>query len=863
MEITTKLVFAPKVPLEQEEKFKKILYHQIDQPFLVKINTTKLEIELDRKDSRVISGLKNLKIIFKSNKSITKPLILMASLSFNFWEFYSELFVWRVIEDENLNFEIIKAPNFEMRFSPISSMTDSLEVFQTKLAIIKDSENFEFNLSQFDEFIKIFDFYKAISNELNNDANFPILNQQFKSYYFVPISEKNIDLTFTEEVYDENGIIVGYKFTKKNYQNLNDKEQEKCIEVFDLQILGNKQDLRKIKIFGTNDCLYLSQQEKILNFDARCLQFSLINLMIKTKIIQKEIKKKNKESEFKSINQEYIVLTGSMKSANFEKLKLFKSVLYLNLYDLGQRTKIETIESSIKEITKATTNNAIELFEYIIGSKDLPNIEYSEFKGENKTKYLTNLDQSQRDAFLMATDGNPVSLIKGPPGTGKTHVIEAIINYLVRERKEKVLVSSQTHVAIDNVLDKIMSNSKMIIPKRITSRENKYDNEKIDETLFNIWNKNLQQFLNKSLNQKLSNQVITNLNNFKGKKIFDYSSKNYETKVIGVTTTASQTAGKKGHEVLKGFDWLIIDEVSKCPITEVIRYLPYVKRIIMVGDDYQLAPLLEFTKNDVKNFASYDEEKFDQLEKIYQESVFATLYDKAVKEKRVVQLNNNYRSVKDVLNIYNVFYDNQLENKRETISNKKVVFNIEENDVLNRSDVVFVEVKGGSEVKEGTSRYNVQELMATKYYLEQILKTTKNPETITIAAIFPYAAQIKRFSRENRKLINQVRETFKSFELNTVDAFQGQEADIVLVNTVVTDSSKTNFLSDFRRINVALSRAKDKLLIFGNSRVLQRIEMQIYNKSKQKYFNEIIQQIRYVNSGFIEFKGENNNGIRK
>jgi|GEM_PF-3994170 len=84
MEITTKLVFAPKVPLEQEEKFKKILYHQIDQPFLVKINTTKLEIELDRKDSRVISGLKNLKIIFKSNKSITKPLILMASLSFNF-----------------------------------------------------------------------------------------------------------------------------------------------------------------------------------------------------------------------------------------------------------------------------------------------------------------------------------------------------------------------------------------------------------------------------------------------------------------------------------------------------------------------------------------------------------------------------------------------------------------------------------------------------------------------------------------------------------------------------------------------------------------------------------------------------------
>lgn len=861
MEITTKLVFAPRIPKDQVEKFKKILYDQTYQPFLIKINTTKLEIIQDKKDLRAISGLKNLKIIFKPNKGIIKPLILMATLSFNFGEFCSELFVWRISEDENLNFETVKSPDFEMRFSFLRG--DSLELFQSKLVVIKDSENFEFNLSQFDDFIAIFNFYKAISNELNNDANFPILNQQFSSYYFVPIGEKNIDLTFAEKIYDDNDIIVGYKFTKKNYWNLNDEEQEKCLEVFDLQISGSKKELRKIKIFGANDCLYLSQQEKILNFDVKCLQFSLVNLAIKTKIVQKEIKKKNNESEFKSINQEYIVLTGSIQDADFKKLKLFKSILYLNLYDLGQRTKIETIESSIKEITKATTNNAIDLFEYIIGSKDLPNIVHSEFEARNREKFLTNLDQSQKAAFLMATDGNPVSLIKGPPGTGKTHVIEAIINYLVRERKEKVLVSSQTHVAIDNVLDKIMSDSKMIIPKRITNRKNKYDNEHIDKTLFNIWNKNLRQFLSKSLNQKISKQIITSLNSFKGKKLFDYSIKNHEIKVIGVTTTASQTAGKKGYEILKGFDWLIIDEVSKCPITEVIRYLPYVKRIIMVGDDYQLAPLLEFTKNDVKNFASYDEEKFDQLEKIYQESVFASLYDKALKERRVVQLNNNYRSVKDVLSIYNVFYDDQLQNKRETISTKKVFFNNEENNILNRSDVLFIEVIGGSEVKEGTSRYNVQELIATKYYLEQILKTTKKPETITIAAIFLYSAQIKRFSRENKKLINQVRETFKSFELNTVDAFQGQEADIVLVNTVVTDSSKANFLSDFRRINVALSRAKDKVLIFGNARVLQRIEMQIYNKPKRKYFNNIIEQISYVNKGFIEFKGENNNEIRK
>ena len=70
-------------------------------------------------------------------------------------------------------------------------------------------------------------------------------------------------------------------------------------------------------------------------------------------------------------------------------------------------------------------------------------------------------------------------------------------------------------------------------------------------------------------------------------------------------------------ELLEGYDWLIIDEVSKCPITEVLRYLPYDKKIIMVGDDFQLAPLLEFTKEEEQDLPSYDEDKFEKLKQIY------------------------------------------------------------------------------------------------------------------------------------------------------------------------------------------------------------------------------------------------------
>jgi len=94
----------------------------------------------------------------------------------------------------------------------------------------------------------------------------------------------------------------------------------------------------------------------------------------------------------------------------------------------------------------------------------------------------------------------------------------------------------------------------------------------------------------------------------------------------------------------------------------------------MVGDDYQLAPLLEFTKDVVKDLPSYNEELFDRLESTYQKSVFADIYDKALSTNRVVQLNENYRSLKSVLEIYNIFYQGKLLNLREKVNPKSVTF---------------------------------------------------------------------------------------------------------------------------------------------------------------------------------------------
>lgn len=191
-------------------------------------------------------------------------------------------------------------------------------------------------------------------------------------------------------------------------------------------------------------------------------------------------------------------------------------------------------------------------------------------------------------------------------------------------------------------------------------------------------------------------------------------------------------------------------------------------------------------------------------------SVFAKTLKKAEQVGRLVTLNVNYRSVAPVLNAYNIFYDRQLINMREKVKPQKVVFT-DKFPIFNAKDIFFVDVKNGKEAKENTSRYNVEELRATAEILNDLMENTINPTTVSVSAIFPYAAQIEKFQRRYLDMINKAKKHFKSFEIDTVDAFQGRETDIVLVNTVVTDMSQRNFLNDFRRINVSMSRARDNL----------------------------------------------------
>ena len=802
----------------------------------VKINTNKKTIKFDAKDARFIKSIDNVKLCYERKGGGIVGFV--GNLQCDFRPPFGGMFFVKKVFEEETDFKTLKGVLTRTKF--VYSGYSPMTIDQTREALnfLANSNEFEYNIGQFNEFMEIFNFYKKLSDELNNNITYPVVSKT-ESYFFVPADVKEFDSDFKQEVKDQNGVIKGYKFDVTQYDTLSNDIKDKVRELIDVHIEGGMEVLARIKRCG-DDNIYLSNYNFVTEAAAKNLKQFLV---VSIRIVKDEV-----------------ILSGEMKSsADYEE-----DYSYLNLYDMGQKIKIESIDNSLRLINQGATGAASELLEYLIGDTKMPN--HASRTSITKEKYMEGLNESQRKAFLMAIDGSPVSLIKGPPGTGKTHVINAITQYITKELGEKVIISSQTHIAIDNVLDKLMENNDLIIPNRITNRRNKYSKEYIDETLYKTWGRKFLAHNERSTNKKLKEKMALAMANFNGEFRFRYSEEvDSEFSVIGATTTTSAIAGKKGLETLKGYDWLIIDEVSKCPITEVLRYLPYVRRIIMVGDDFQLAPLLEFTKDDVKELPSYDEEMFEKMQAMYEQSVFAKVLSKAEESNRLVLLNENYRSVKQVLTCYNMFYNGELIGRREEVKPEKVHFT---NPAFEDKDAVFVEVLGGQETKDGTSRFNVQEINATVAILKDLMKTAIDPEKMSVAAIFPYAAQISHFQKNNIALINEAKKLFKSFDIDTVDAFQGKECDVVLVNTVVTDATQRNFLNDFRRINVSMSRSRDKLIVFGNKITLSKINMKISGGMDRHYFKDIIEyissagkMIRYK-EGEIDYGNQSKSGSK-
>ncbi|WP_332645578.1 DEAD/DEAH box helicase [Lysinibacillus sp. 54212] len=309
--------------------------------------------------------------------------------------------------------------------------------------------------------------------------------------------------------------------------------------------------------------------------------------------------------------------------------------------------------------------------------------------------------------------------------------------------------------------------------------------------------------------------------------------------VIGTTCVAS--ANKEFMDNYPTFDVVIIDEVSKATPPELL--LPMLKgaKIILVGDHHQLPPLVgDETFNETLEQVIKDSDTFEEkreLEKLLEESLFERLY-KNLPPSNKKMLAIQYRMHENIMKTIAPFYKNENEELQCGIQDSDAMrdHQLEATQFTRNNHLLWVDVpnKQGyfeERMKEGSSLFNEAELNIIKETLLEINEATAlakeqgrlpSDSLKSVGVISFYAEQVKRI---NRLIDQEVSLPHLHIRTGSVDKFQGMEMDVILVSMVRNNGNPhgdIGFAKDYRRLNVALSRAKELLMLVGSTEMFTK-----------------------------------------
>lgn len=437
------------------------------------------------------------------------------------------------------------------------------------------------------------------------------------------------------------------------------------------------------------------------------------------------------------------------------------------------------------------------------------------------------LNVTQEEAVNQVLRAKDVAIVHGPPGTGKTTtLVEAIREALMRENQ--VLVCAQSNMAVDWISEKLVDRGINVLrignPTRVNDKMLSFTYERRFEAhpdYPQLWAirkaiRDLRAHRKRSdekYHQKLESlksratELEIRINN----ELFG------EARVIASTLVGSANRLLDGHK----FGTLFIDEAAQA--LEAACWIPMrrVSRVIFAGDHCQLPPT-------VKSIAAL------------KAGLGKTLMERIVEmhPEAVTLLKIQYRMNDEIMRFSsNYFYDGQVESAPDVkfrsildmdipmtwIDTSEFKKLLEKNEKLEEDKRTLFQEEF---VGESFGRVNKAEaeltLLALQNYFNKIGKQRLLDERIDVGIISPYRAQVQLLRRMLMKW-----EFFKPFRrqisVNTVDGFQGQERDIIVISMVRSnDEGQIGFLRDLRRMNVAITRARMKLIILGDRETMTR-----------------------------------------
>lgn len=429
------------------------------------------------------------------------------------------------------------------------------------------------------------------------------------------------------------------------------------------------------------------------------------------------------------------------------------------------------------------------------------------------------LNETQERAVNEVLRAKDVAIVHGPPGTGKTTtLVEAINETLMRE--SQVLVCAQSNMAVDWICEKLVDRGINVLrignPTRVNDKMLGFTYERRFEAhpdYPQLWaiRKAIRELRRKkkgrddNFHQKLERlkSRATELEIRINASLFG------EARVIASTLVGSANRLLDGMK----FGTLFIDEAAQA--LEAACWIPMrrVSRVVLAGDHCQLPPT-------VKSMAAL------------KGGLGKTLMERIVENKPecVTLLNVQYRMNDEIMRFSSDWFYNGKVTTAQEITRRKSILNFDRPILwLDTGQIDFGADEPGSKeqfVGENFGRINKGEATLTldslQAYFTKIGKQRILDEQIDVGVISPYRAQVQYL----RRLIMK-REFFKPYRrlitVNTVDGFQGQERDIVLISMVrANENGEIGFLRDLRRMNVAMTRARMKLIILGDVATLTR-----------------------------------------
>jgi predicted DNA helicase len=443
-------------------------------------------------------------------------------------------------------------------------------------------------------------------------------------------------------------------------------------------------------------------------------------------------------------------------------------------------------------------------------------------------------------------------LVHGPPGTGKTTTFIQAIRHTLLEEKQ-VLVCSPSNIAVDLLTERLVRQGVTVLrlgnPARVSEE---VMNNTLDVKMMNHASyKELKEYRKKAeeyfamakkykRNFGPQERMQRNLLYTEAKQLLkdattleDYIQWEQFENAQVIACTPVVSSGRLMRE--KKFKTVFIDEAAQA--LEPMSWIPISRadRVIFAGDHCQLPPTVK-SKRAEEGGLKY------------------TLFERVVKTQpeATALLRTQYRMHEKIMNFSNnMFYAGKLLADESVKDN---LLSFDEADDLLIKPIEFIDTAGcgfnEEQNPESMSISNKEEADLLLKHLGKVLAQyeRKPCKPISIGIISPYKMQT-----EYLKLALEEQEYFKDsqnhFSIRTVDGFQGQERDIICISlTRSNDRKEIGFLSDTRRMNVALTRAKKKLIVFGDSATLA-------NHSFYKSFLEYIESIDAYRSAW-EFVGE-------